>query len=205
MTTNRPILDPSVYLLADHLDAALAAGEDLQSEFVVLGQGQPDVQADVAGFVRDVHALELILIARVLQARKRAEEIKASNGTLRPLISLFVSGTAALVDAAVELGDLSARQFKTGMGPLAFLRGRGLLAPDAAGLAALDKLAVTEDYLVAERIRLGTLLDLIAAFLDSLDLAFELYGERTEPALELPMAKNRAAPGSLAEALRRLS
>ena len=36
---------------------------------------------------------------------------------------------------------------------------------------------MSEDYLVAGRIRLGTLLDLVATFLDTLDLLFDLYEE----------------------------
>ena len=38
-------------------------------------------------------------------------------------------------------------------------------------------LAVSEEYLVAARIRLGTLLDLVATFLDTLDMMFDLYPE----------------------------
>ncbi len=63
---------------------------------------------------------------------------------------------------------------------LSFLRQRGLLAPDVAGLEGLSQLAVSEDYLVAGRIRLGTLMDLVATFLDTLDVLFDLYAERAE-------------------------
>ena len=38
-------------------------------------------------------------------------------------------------------------------------------------------MAVSEDYLVAGRVRLGALLDLIAAFLDALDDQYDLYPE----------------------------
>ena len=55
-----------------------------------------------------------------------------------------------------------------------------LIARDAAGLERLSELRVGEDYLVAGRIRLGTLLDLIATFLNSLDLLYDLYGESTD-------------------------
>ena len=43
-----------------------------------------------------------------------------------------------------------------------------------------------EDYLVAGRIRLGTLLDLIAGFLDALDGLFELYPEEAAGAPRIP-------------------
>ena len=203
-------LHPSIYLLADHLDAALAAGEDLQAERLELSAAKRNASADkvtgVARFVDDLHALELIMIARVLQARRRAEEIKGSAPSLKPLASLFVSGTAALVDAAAELGDLSSRQFVTGNTPMAYLRGRGMLASDAAGLATLDHLAVTEEFLVAERIRLGALMDLIAAFLDSLDLVFDLYRDDEVADQAAPEAAAVAeAPRSLDDALKRLT
>src|SRR4029078_10053580 len=124
-----------------------------------------------------VRALELNLIARVLQARKRAEEIKRSETRLKPLISLFVGGTALFVDAAMELGDLTTQAFDAGDAALAFLRSRGVIARDAAGLEQMAQLTVTEDYMVAARIRLGTLMDLIAPFLDMLDTLFDLYRE----------------------------
>ena len=182
---------PSLHLLEDHLDAALAMGEDLLTEKVALADATQQLtmprlvrqNRELAEFLGTVRTLELSLIARLLQARKRAEEMKKHESRLRPLISLFVGGTAPLVDAAAELGDTSTRDFDTGDTATAFLRSRGLIARDAAGLERLPQLAVGEDYLVAGRIRLGTLLDLVATFLDTLDLLFDL---REEPVLPGP-------------------
>ena len=47
------------------------------------------------------------------------------------------------------------------------------MRPGSSGSAACRG----EDYLVAGRIRLGTLLDLVATFLDTLDLLFDLHPE----------------------------
>jgi hypothetical protein len=176
---------PAIYLLGDHLDAALAMGEDLLTEKVALPDAlEPLTTArvvrqnrEVAEFLITVRTLELTMTARLLQARKRAEELRRHESRLKPLIALFVAGTAPLVDAAHDLGDTTTRDFETGDTAFAFLRSRGLIARDAPGLGDLDRLAVDEEYLVAGRIRLGTLLDLVATFLDSLDLMFDLYGE----------------------------
>jgi hypothetical protein len=130
-----------------------------------------------------VRTLELSLITRLLQARRHAEELRRRELRLKPLIALFVAGTAPLVDAAAELGDTTTRDFETGDTASAFLRSRGLIAPDAAGLERLSQLAVGEGYLVAERIRLGTLLDLVATFLDTLDVLYDLPGERAAGSL----------------------
>jgi hypothetical protein len=175
----------SIYLLSDHLDAALAVGEDLLAEAAALAEPTQHLtlarlarqHRDIADFLRNVRTLELTMTARILQARKRAQDLKRSEHQLRPLIALFVAGTAALNDAAAELGDTTEHDFETGDVASAFLRSRGLIARDAAGLATLGELKVSEDYLVAGRIRLGTLLDLVATFLDSLDLMFDLYAE----------------------------
>ena len=180
---------PTIYLLGDHLDAALAMGEDLLTEKVTLAAAEQKLNmarlvrqaGEVADFLHGVRTLELNLIARLLQGRKRAEELKRKETRLKPLISLFVAGTAPLVDAAEELGDTTTEAFDTGNVAQAFLRSRGLIARDAAGLDGLTRLAVTEEYLVAGRIRLGTLLDLVATFLDMLDTLFDLY--REEPAV----------------------
>jgi hypothetical protein len=176
---------PSIYLLGDHLDAALAMGEDLLTEKVALDApaGKSPLRdwirqnRNLGDFLTTVRTLEYAMTARLLQARKRAEELKRSESRLRPLIALFVAGTAPLADAAADLGDTDARDFQSADAALTFLRGRGLLAADAAGLEGLPRLAVSEDYLIAGRIRLGTLLDLVATFLDTLDLMFELYAD----------------------------
>jgi hypothetical protein len=189
MTTSAEQLQQAgVYLLGDHLDAALAMGEDLLTEKVTLADPLRDLtmarvqrqNRELAEFLGTVHALELAMTARLIQARKRAEELKRRETRLRPVIGLFVAGTAVLSDAAAELGDTTSQQFTTGNASTAFLRSRGLIARDAAGLERLTQLAVTEEYLVAGRIRLGTLLDLIATFLDTLDLLYDLFGEAAE-------------------------
>jgi len=205
MTDRAPARHPTIYLLSDHLDAALAMGEDLLTERVVLAEAEQKLNmsrllrqsGEVADFLNSVRTLELSLIARLLQARRRAEEIKRSETRLKPLILLFVGGTAALVDAAEELGDTTNQAFATGDAAQAFLRSRGILARDAAGLEQMSQLMVTEELLVAGRIRLGTLLDLIATFLDTLDVMFELYQDdpavATAPAAASTEAQDEAA------------
>jgi hypothetical protein len=176
---------PSIYLLSDHLDAALAMGEDLLTEKVALADPVRKLtparlarqSRELAEFLSTVRTLELSLTSRLMQARRRCEELKRHETRLRPLIALFAAGTTPLADAAAELGDTTTRDFQTGDTSHAFLRSRGLIARDTAGLAGLTQLAVTEDYLVAGRIRLGTLLDLVATFLDALDLLFDLYAD----------------------------
>ncbi len=186
MTVHPPATrHPSIYLLGDHLDAALAMGEDLLTERVMLAEAVQHLSMprlvrqsrEISEFLNTVRTLELTMTARLLQARKRAEEMKRSESRLKPLIALFVAGTAPLVDAAAELGDTTTRDFETGDVGMAFLRSRGVIARDAAGLERLTQIAVTEEYLVAGQVRLGTLLDLVATFLDTLDLLFDLYAE----------------------------
>jgi hypothetical protein len=179
----------SLYLLGDHLDASLAMGEDLMTEKVALADATQQLtmprlvrqNRELAEFLTTVRTLELSLTARLLQARRRAEDMKRQESRLKPLIALFVAGTAPLVDAAKELGDTTVRDFDSGDTASAFLRSRGLIAADAAGLAGLPHLAVGEEYLVAGRVRLGTLLDLVATFLDTLDLHYDLYAEPASP------------------------
>ena len=124
---------PSVYLLCDHLDAALAMGEDLLAErLALLDAVEVPTRSHLLRhsralheFLAHVYALELAMTARLLEARKRAVELKRREGRLRPFIALYVAGTAPLVDAALELGDAAARDFETGDTASAFLRARG--------------------------------------------------------------------------------
>jgi hypothetical protein len=190
MAADAPLQHPSIYLLGDHLDAALAMGEDLLTEKVALADPVRKLTTarlvrqdrEVAEFLSTVRTLELSLTSRLMQARRHCEELRRRETRLRPVIALFAAGTTPLADAAAELGDTTARDFRTGDTIHAFLRSRGLIARDVPGLAGLSQLAVTEDYLVAARIRLGTLLDLVATSLDVLDRLFDLYGDAVKPA-----------------------
>jgi hypothetical protein len=202
MASIAPETNPSLYLLSDHLEAALARGEELLAEELALGA--PDAAGlrawlrhtrDLNGLVSSVRTLEYAMTARLLQARKRADELKRHDSRAKPLVALFVAGTAPLADAAAELGDSEARAFDGDDDTLTFLRSRGLIPRDAAGLELVARLAVDEDYLVAGRIRLGTLLDLAATFLDALDRLYDLNAEPADasdiPAVLAPLMLTR--------------
>src|SRR5689334_3250030 len=204
---------PNIYLLGDHLDAALAAGEDLMAlslEQVPPSAGAGPIELEqrqekFASFLNRLRSLEAALIARALQARRRAEEIQRPDAHLRPLIGLFLSGTVSLLDAVEEFGNPMALSFSSGNDGLHFLRTRGLLAADVAGLPLSGTLSAGNGYLVASRVRIGPLLDLIATFLDALDVRFSLYEEEVDlgehepqplpPSPQAPASR----PGRLAE------
>jgi len=196
MAQTAPERNPSLYLLRDNLEATLALGEDLLSaELTLPAQDRPGLRdwirqtRDLDGFLGSLRTLEYAMTARLLQARKWAEDLRRSDARLKPLIALFVAGTVPLVDAAAELGDTDARDFDCDDAALTFLRRRGMLAPDAAGLELVSRFAVGEDYQVAGRIGLGPLLDLVASFLDTLDT---LYGPDIAPIEEVPVLSARA-------------
>ena len=192
-----PALPAGIYQLADHLDAGLAMAEDLVTETLAVNAQVPGMamrtmvrrNSELLAFLDTVRSLELAMTARLLQARKKADDLKRHDGSFRPLVTLYSAGPAALVDAAAALGDESRATFETGNVSQAFLRSRGMIAADAAGFEGIDRLAVTEDYLVAGKIHLGTLMDLVATFLDTLDRSFDLFSDEdgrrpTAPRLE---------------------
>lgn len=177
----------SVYMLADHLDGSLAAGEDLVSrgaDWRALAEN-PGEPADFATRQRkiaeDVRGFELILIARILKARDHARALAAADVRFRSIAGLFVSGTVVLLDAVEECGDARGEDFETGDDIVAYVRSRGLIAPDAPAVRVASELTIDDNFLVAKRIALGPLLDMAAAFLDALDAQYELFIEE-EPA-----------------------
>jgi hypothetical protein len=194
MALTAPERNPSLYLLRDNLEATLALGEDLLSaELTLPAHDRPGLRdwirqtRGLDGFLGSLRTLEYAMTARLLQARKWAEDLRRSDARLKPL--MFVAGTVPLVDAAAELGDSDARDFDCDDAALTFLRRRGMLAPDAAGLELVSRFAVGEDYQVAGRIGLGPLLDLVATFLDTLDT---LYGPDIAPIEEVQVLSARA-------------
>ena len=184
MVSTAPERNPSLHLLRDHLDAALALGEDLLAAELTLDvpdrlslRGWLRQMRNLDAFIGSLRTLEYAMTARLLQARKRAEDVRRDDVRLKPLLALLVAGTVPLADAAAELGDVDARAFDGADAELVFLRSRGLLAGDAAGLELMTRLAASDDYQVAGRIPLGSLLDLIATFLDTLDRLYDLNGD----------------------------
>jgi hypothetical protein len=75
---------PPVRSLLDHLDAALAACDDL-----LAAQGS-------AADPHDLLRLELTAIAHVLQAREDMKELRLADGAIRSQIALFLTVTGCL-------------------------------------------------------------------------------------------------------------
>lgn len=192
MPAGKEPIPTAILLLADHLDAALARAEDLRGLRCAaphpLSLDGPLTQAQaLRDFVEGLRRAEALLIGRVLAARQRLEDIRPDRD-LKALASLFLSGTAAFADAVEALRDATALDFDTGDNCFTYLRARGLAGPESNMRPALATLSGSEDFLVADRIHLGTLMDLLAAFLDALDAKYDLY-----PAVEDEMAEASAA------------
>ena len=168
--------DTAIYVVADHLDGVLAAGEDILKQRLELAAGSAREQPGEAlrRFVESVRTLEMILVAHALQARTRAKELVDADAPLKRLLALFVGGTAVLEDAVEELGDATLADFETADDPLAYLRSRGLLAADAGSLRCIEHLTVGDEFLVVQRIGLAVLMDLAASFLDALEDCYDL-------------------------------
>ncbi|PPC86383.1 MAG: hypothetical protein CTY31_11535 [Hyphomicrobium sp.] len=184
----------AVYMLADHLDGALAAGEDLIARGTdwrtladavvddIASEATPkDSPAHFASQQRtiaeDVRTFELMLIARVLQAREHARSLADIDTRFAPIANLFASGTSLLLDAVQDCADARGIDFDTGDCLTAYVRGRGMIAPGASGVTASVQLTIDDNFLVAQRVTLGPLLDMVAAFLDALDSQYDLFVE----------------------------
>lgn len=176
-----------VVLLADHLDIALAAGEDLvgltydPSGTIADGVAVGEIAApqDLSAFVEELSRLELTATMRVLTARERTEELGQDDPRFNTITRLFVAGTNVLVDASSGAGrDAMANAVRTD--PVVYLRTRGMIAPDAAGLPEFSTITVTDRFRLCGVVEIGGLMEMTAAFLDALEIHYELFPE-TEP------------------------
>ncbi|MBS0235681.1 MAG: hypothetical protein JSR99_19610 [Proteobacteria bacterium] len=183
----------SVYMLADHLDATLAAGEDIVargSQWRTLAETRGDPAEFVARqrkIVDEIRVLELMLVGRILKARTHALTLAEYDDRFRVVGKLFASGTAILLDAVEESGDARSSDFDTADEVIAYVRSRGLIAPDAAVVRRAADLTIDDTFLVAKRMALGPLLDMAAAFLDALDVQYELFVEEGPALAKAPM------------------
>lgn len=183
-------IPPEAYQLADHLDAALAAAEDLADAGRQWAPASAVASYEVAAqmaaerqVIERVRMFETVLIGRVLKARKRARVLARTAGDLAGMTRLFVGGTTPLLDAVEELGDSTRADFETGDCHIAYLRQRGVIAEEDADLP--DDRAITlggDQFLVAGRIALAPLTAMIIAFLDALDMHYDLYPDEPDGA-----------------------
>lgn len=207
-------IPPVAYQLADHLDSALAAAEDLTAA----GRMWADARAAAAGdataemvaernVVERVRTFEAMLIARVVKARKRAMSLTLVAGDFAGMTRLFVGGTAALVDAVDELGDTTRSDFDTADSILAYLRRRGVVGEDAADLPNDRGIRIGDDsFLVAGRIPLAPLVEMIGAFLDALEGHYDLYpGATPDEDTDDAMTASIAGLADIAASARRVA
>lgn len=175
-----PDCPPSVTLLADHLDSALAAGEDLMASTLAARSDLDEADTEAApealdDFVRHLMKLESALLLRVLQARRLSADLGQVDGTLKAAGLLFKAQTDALEDLIFRAGRTAAAKLTRPGDGHAYLRARGLIAPEAAAPSPFECVAVSEAFRVGGVAPLGLLLDMVSSLLDLLDARFGLY------------------------------
>jgi hypothetical protein len=209
MTKPTPV-PPCAYLLADHLDCALAAGEDILAAGRRLAQSSaetgPGQSIALRTTVELIRSLELALITRLVKAREWSQTLGRLDGRFKLIGRSFASGTNPLADAIAEFADATEADFETGDGITAYFRSRSVIDAEAPDGATIASLKISETFLVTRRIELGALLDLVAAYLDALEVHFLLFGEDREsetapheakapdPSLSSPAGANAASP-----------
>ncbi len=167
-----------VYLLADHLDMLLAAGEDLQKLEFHNQTATPDEEPagyTLEAFIRRTRDLESAAIGRLMCARTQAAQLEGEDARFSLLARLFLSGTAHLGDVLQQYQNPEMTAFDYGDDPIGYLRSRGLVAEHTGCLSIVEKLSNDDDFLIGGHIELGALLDLCAQFLDTLDTQFGLF------------------------------
>lgn len=183
MTPRIPSTPPEAFLLIDHLASMCDISAELQalSMDIVLSPPTDTATPDKIGlrtFVKTARQLEYALIARALQARGRAQDLRRVDRRHKLMIALFLAGTTPLADAVEDFADPAGAAFHTGHDPLAYVRSRGLIPHDCGNLQGLIALECGPDFLIAGRIQLEPLIEMTAQFLDSLELCYDLQTDQ---------------------------
>jgi len=202
--TSRIPEDRRVYLLADHLDAVLASGEDLKSlcherANVFTRRHCSTRSLSLEAFVARARKLEFAAMGHIKLARYYAGALSRRDDRLSGLARLFASGTSVVVDAINDICDSERHAFRDGFDPLVYLRGRGLICEEAGCLRFVDRISIDDRFLLAERIELGPLLDLCSQFLELLDKYFDLFQNESETGALAPLANTPLSLPALPE------
>ena len=182
MSGFNPDLPPGIALVADHLDAVLAIGEDLLGERLPPRADLDEVDADGAPFaldqfVRQLRQREAALLLRLLQCRRLLVDGGAGGRTLKSAATLFRAQTDALSELIAKATREEARAIPAPVDSLSYLRSRSVIAPEAAQLSPFEAAGATEAFRVGGVAPLGAIMDMVAALLDLLDSHFDLYGD----------------------------
>lgn len=179
-----------IFLLAEHLDMLLAAIEDLESCKPVAAPSSPQLsgataRVSLADYAAALHHCELIAISHATRARALTRVLVRRDKRFAMLGGLFVAGTAALNDAVARLSDKPGTDFTTGGDPLSYLRSRAMIDVDDGALKPDEIPEVDETFQLAGEIEIGPLAELVATFLNTIELHFDLFPDISEP--EEPM------------------
>lgn len=174
-----------VFLLAEHLDMFLAAIEDLEAlrpaPLPVNPQrpsGPP--RLSLMPFAADLQRYETAAIVHVGRARELTRQLVRKDKRFAMLGGLFVGGTAALDEAVGRMVDRTGNAFASGGDPIAYLRSRGLIAEDSAGIASDADLSPAGAFRLAGEIEIGPLAELVSTFLNTIELHFDLFPDLME-------------------------
>jgi hypothetical protein len=215
MSGFNPDLPPGIALVADHLDAVLAIGEDLIAERLPPRADLDELDADGAPyaldrFVRELRQREAALLLRLLQCRRLLVDIGSGGRTFKSAAALFRAQTDALSDLIAKATREEARAIPAPVDSLSYLRSRSVIAPEAAQLSPFEAAGATEAFRVGGVAPLGAIMDMVAALLDLMDSHFDLYGDDDDLGGEIAHAQpvpSRAidakitSPGETAQAV----
>jgi hypothetical protein len=183
MTASPAPTDTPVYLLAEHLDATLAAIEDLSAVTPPPAQAHPQLaetpRPSLAGWVRHLERHEASALVHIVRARALTESVADYDDRLTTFARLFLAGTAALDEAIQTFTDHTDHAFQSGGDALAYLRERGVLGPETGTMAITETSTIGDDFRLAGLIEVEPLAELIATFLDTLDIHYDLFPRRT--------------------------
>ena len=190
----------SAHLLADLLETIEVTADELMDQRLgALDKAGPAEDGDTAvqnrlaalrKFVRLVRELELSLLGKLEQARVRASTVARGDWRLRPIMSMFTSGTQALADHIASPAGRAAMRFDGSNEVVPFLRSRELLAPMAKHYDGAAEILVTDSFRLLGLIKLSDLLQRCEVALNALDAHYDLY---EWPAEDAPDAEEAAA------------
>ena len=144
-------------LLIEHLDAVAYAIEGFEEQkFDTPAPGTDadaseilDYQYELRGFVENIRARELSLIAHVDRARIQAKKMGKYDAGVNSFARLFCSGTQGFIDRLHELSHPIESDFNGNDQVLNFLRTRHLVKADCLSAEETGTISFEDGYLIA--------------------------------------------------------
>lgn len=201
-----------VYLVSDHLCSAIEEGDEIfnlryRPDDISEDMSAEDILTRLGGFhqfLDELRTHEFMLVNKINQTRHWARNLRSLDPSFKPVIDLFITGTAIISDASDVLSQSNEEIFHGHREPKHLLESRQLITVASNDDGKAARIMADQSYLLNGKIPLSDLMIVCTTFLESLHARYSSdedegpsNGDGTQESLPDGTREQTSSPGPL--------